>query len=210
MYWHRKISILLLGIPIVVGACFNLKQPRHKIDFYTLEYGPPQISGSKAIAAVIRMERFSVAPTYNTNRIIYRDGSFKRDEYVYHKWRANPGDLVTCFLSRDIRESGLFKAVLSRDSISPSSYMLEGSVDEFFEYDMEDTWKAVLSLNITLLAENGPDISKRILFQKTYGAEDVCKQKNPRALAEAMSQAMAKISQQIIKDVYSYLERIQE
>ncbi len=205
---HKKIFVLLVGFSLLLGACLNLKQPSSKIDFYTLEYDPPQISGLNPLPAVIRIERFSVGPIYNTNRIIYRDQSFKREAYVYHKWRTDPGNLVTYLLSRDIQKSGLFKAALSHNSGFLSCYVLEGSVDEFFESDIGKTWKAVLSLSITLVAENESNIGKRILFQKNYHAEEECMQKNPRALAEAMSRAMAKVSQEVIIDVYYYLAPI--
>lgn len=206
MKLYRKISFLFLVLSLLFCACLNLKQPRNKIGFYTLEYHPPRLADLKPLPSVIRLERFSVAPTYNTNRIIYRDQSFKRDAYAYYKWRANPGDLVTHFLNRDIRHSGLFKAVLPFDSRSASSHMLEGTVDEFFEWDTEENWKAVLSISITLMADTEPDISKRIIFQKSYGATRACKQKHPRALAKSMSQAMEEISGKIIEDIYSHLK----
>lgn len=207
MDWHKKISVLLLGLCLPLGACLNLRQPSHKIDYYTLEYDPPQISGVKPLSVVVRIERFSVAPSYNTNRIIYRNSSFKRNAYVYHQWRASPADLVTHFLSRDMKQCNLFQAVLSYDSRFASSYVLEGSVDEFFEWDTDKTWKAVLSLTVLLMAEKEPDVSKKILFQKTYRVNELCKQKNPQAMAKAMSQAMAKVSEKITKDIYSLLSK---
>jgi len=84
--------------------------------------------------------------------------------------------------------------------------VLEGSVDEFFESDKKESWEAVLSVSILLIAENEPDISKGILFQKTYRATESCKQKNPRALAEAMSKAMARVSREITEDTYASLK----
>jgi cholesterol transport system auxiliary component len=208
MNYYKKLFILLLPIVLLLffGSCLKLKHPSNKIAFYTLEYDPPQIGNLSPLPSVIRMDRFSVAPTYNTDRIVYKDRSFKRETYVYHKWRANPGDLVTYFLARDIKRSGIFKAVLTYDSRFPSSYVLEGSVDEFFESDTEGTWRAVLSLSITLMKEHEPDISKRILFQKTFRAKKSCKQRNPTALAEAMSRAMAEVSEKIIIDIYDYLK----
>ncbi|MBI3813560.1 MAG: membrane integrity-associated transporter subunit PqiC [Nitrospinae bacterium] len=202
----KKIFFLLIGLPLILIACINLKNPGDKVEFYTLEYNPPVISDLKPLSHIIRLDRFSVSPIYNTDRIIYRDGSFKRDTYFYHKWRANPGDLVTYFLARDIRASGLFSAVIENDSKLPSSYLVEGSVDEFYERDAEDKWEAVLSIGITLMAEREPDISKRVIFQKTYRVAEPCSQKNPRALIEAMSTAMSKISSDIIKDIYHSLE----
>ena len=202
----KKISLFVVGFPMLLAGCMNLKQPVNKINYYTLESRPPKISGLKPLSHVIKLEHFTASPTYNTRRIIYRDQSFKRDSYVYCRWRANPGALVTHILNRDIRHSHLFKAILTSDSRFASSYMLEGTVDEFFEWDMEETWKAVLSLSITLMDENKIDAGEKILFQKTYREEAPCKRKNPRALAEAMSRAMSEISKQIIKDIYYCLK----
>ena len=76
---------------ISVSACLNLKQPRNKIDYYILEYAPPRLTKPEPLPVIIKIDRFSAAPLYNTNRIVFRDKSFKRDAYVYHRWRVNPG-----------------------------------------------------------------------------------------------------------------------
>jgi cholesterol transport system auxiliary component len=155
---------------------------------------------------VLRVERFGVVSLYNTTRIVYRDTSFRRKTYVYHKWRANPGDLVTFSLSRDMKESGLFKAVLPYDSRLPNSHRLEGTVEEFLERDTKAAWEAVLSVSVALMKEDEPDIHKKILFQKTYRAIEPCRKRNPQSLAKAMSLAMAKVSRQIIRDIYDLLQ----
>ncbi len=202
---YKKSFFLVLSFSLLFGACSSVKQPGSRIQFYTLEYDPPKMDEIKPLNLVIRMERFGVAPTYNTSRIIYRDGSFKRDAYFYYKWRANPGDLVTHFLSRDMKQSGLFKAILPPNTRFPFSHKLEGTVDEFFEWDKEENWEAILSVNIVFMGENGAANEKMILFQKTYRAQEPCKQKNPTALAEAMSRAMAEISGEIINDIYEHV-----
>jgi ABC-type uncharacterized transport system auxiliary subunit len=146
-----------------------------------------------------------VSPVYDTTQIIYRKQSFTRDAYVYHKWRVNPGDIVTHFLYRDVRDSGLFRAVISNDSIFKSSFSLAGQVEEFFELDTEERWDAVISLNISLMAEDEQEINNRVIFQKSYRATEACKRRHPAALAEAMSLGMSLISQAIIKDIHAYL-----
>lgn len=201
----KMVVILFLIFVLLPGACLNMKKPMSKIEYYTLEYAPPQIIGVKSLPGTIRIERFTVAPTYNTTRIIYRNQSFKREAYVYHQWRVNPGDLVTYFLNRDIRHADLFKAVIPYDSRLPSSYMLEGSVDEFFESDDTESWNAVLSINITLMAEDEPDISKRIIYQKSYHTTEQCERKHPESLAAAMSLAMSRISKEIVNDIRNHL-----
>ena len=63
-----------------------------------------------------------------------------------------------------------------------------------------------LIISITLMAEDEPDVSRRILFQRRYRAEESCTIKNPRALAEAMSRAMADLSEKIIRDIHGRLK----
>jgi ABC-type uncharacterized transport system auxiliary subunit len=104
-----------------------------------------------------------------------------------------------------MQQSQLFKAVLTRRSKFPYAYLLEGSVDEFLESDTADGCQAVLALSIVLMAEHESDMDKKIRFQKSYQMSKTCEQRNPRALAEAMSLAMSEASAKIINDVYENL-----
>lgn len=79
--------------------------------------------------------------------------------------------------------------------------------EQTLEISLPISWQAVLSVNNTFMADYEPDISKRILFQKEYTSKKQCEQKNPKALAEAMSQAMAEISKTIIKDIHHSLTK---
>jgi cholesterol transport system auxiliary component len=201
----RPQRFLVFLVLLSCFACSSFKQPAQQVSYYTLEYDPPQIQGLTALPFVLRVERFSVSPLYNTPQIIYRDRSFKREAYPYEKWRANPGDLVTYYLSRDFKNAGLFKAVAPYESKVDPSLVMEGSVDEFYEWDSEEGWKAVLTLSAVLLRHPEPDLSKRIVFQKTFHAVKPCKRRNVAALSEAMSEAMAEVSAQVIRTTYQVL-----
>lgn len=208
---HKKwIYFLVFGVLVTVMGCSGLKEQRRTLQYFTLEYKAPKVVHQKSLPAVIKVERFRVAPTYNTQRMIYRDKAFKRDEYYYYKWRSNPGDTIAYLLSRDIGESGCFQAVLPDDSRFPFQFILEGRVNEFLQKEEKDHWYADLSLTITLLKADDPDVVKRILFQKTFHAQKTCPEKNPQGLAQAMSEAMKEISQEIIIDVCEMTERCVE
>jgi len=204
-YNYLPVLSLIICITFPLGACLNLKQPGNKTEHYSLEYDPPARQNRPSVSHAITVDQFAVSPIYNTHRIIYREGSFKREAYVYYKWRANPGDIVTYFLRRDMQQSGLFKAVVSRNSRLQPAHRLEGTIDEFLEWDKKNGWEALLSVSITFMQENEPDISKKILFQKSYSSTQPCRQKNPMALAEAMSLAMSEVSAQIILDIYTFI-----
>jgi ABC-type uncharacterized transport system auxiliary subunit len=203
----RKTDFLLTaGFVLVLASCSGLNRPSPKIEHYSLEYGLPAWEKAPSLPFVLKVERFSAAPLYDTRQIIYREKPFVRDAYVYHRWRTTPADLVTYFLARDLKFSGLFAGVLPHDTGQEGMFELEGTVDEFLESDLDDSWEAVLTFSVSLMEANQPDISKKILFQKTYHAKKSCRQKNPRALAEAMSQAMADLSTSVITDVYDALK----
>jgi ABC-type uncharacterized transport system auxiliary subunit len=186
-------------------ACSSFKQPAQQTDYYTLEYESPRVQGITTLPFVLKIDRFSVSPLYNTVQIIYRDQAFRREAYPYEKWRANPGDLVTDYLSRDFKNLALFKAIAPYDSRIEPSLVMEGSVDEFFEWDSEEGWKAVLTVTAVLAANPEPDVSKRIIFQKTFHAVKPCRKRNVSSLSEAMSEAMAEVSAQIIRTTYQHL-----
>lgn len=196
------ITLLLI---FILAGCVSPKSPSATIAYYTLEYDPPVVKNHPPLPVALRVERFTVAPLYNSSNMIFREAAFKRDAYSYHRWRANPADLVTHYLGRDLKTSNLFAGVYDTRSRFLSTHAIEGSVDEFFENDSYSAWEAVLALTVTLVAEHEPDISKAVLLQKHYRISEPCEQKNPGAVAAAMSRAMAKISEMIIADVYNSL-----
>jgi cholesterol transport system auxiliary component len=206
MAYSRTLIIVCLFFASLSAGCMNLKQPSHKIDYFALEYEPRPVGDLKPLSYVLKVNRFRAAPLYNTTQMIYRDRPFKREAYTYHKWRTNPGDLVSALLARDIQRSGLFKAVVSHESRLSASHVLEGSVDEFLESDTNGDLQAVLTVTTTLVAAGERDVTKSILFQKAFHAAKLCREKSPKGLAEAMSQAMADVSQDIIRTLHTRLK----
>ncbi len=193
------------GLVLSLAGCLSFGEPAGKVDYYTLEYVSPKFTDIKTVDSIIKMERFQASPLNNSERISYRKNNFQTDKYGNQRWETHPAHLIAYFLFRDIRQSGLFKAVFNHDTGFAATHSISGTVDEFFEDDRGKIWEAVLSLDIILTAENEPDLNKRILFQKRYGTRKVCAKNNPGALAEAMSKAMSELSAQIITDIYKTL-----
>lgn len=204
-----RITCLLLSIFFLLFSCASLNRVQHEKRYYTLEYPSPHFSDLEPLPLVIKLEPLNTAPIYHTSRILYRDQSYNIKSYAFHQWRANPGNLVQHFLLRDLRASGLYKAILPYSSRSPTSYVLEGSLDEFLEWDEDTVWKAVLSLSMTLIKSGEKDVRKRIVMQKDYRVLEPCRRKNPQAVAESMSLAMSRVSEQISRDIHASLKESQ-
>jgi hypothetical protein len=108
----KRIGIILLLIGLLSG-CLGGTGKTPFVRQYVLEYPPPQGGARPAVEAMVRVERFSADRMFMGPAMLYRQGPFLRDAYPAQRWRVEPGDMVTEFLRRDLREAGLFRAVLS-------------------------------------------------------------------------------------------------
>ena len=196
---------LNLGLPILltvlISSCSLGAKPSYLVNQYTLEYPPPILKDLASFSELVRVEQFSVAQTFNTSAMIYKEGPNLRNVDPYNRWRTKPGGMATEYLVRDLRNSGLFRAVISTNDSEETRYLLEGQVDEFLEVSEKDGRKAVLSLNVTFLDLKKRDTAEKVIFQRDYKVVEPYTEKTPAALAQGMSRAMEKISRQFILDL---------
>lgn len=201
------VLLLMLAGLLCSGGCANLKQAPLEIRYYTIEYDPPPPVDGEPEPCVIKIDRFQTSPLYDSNRIVFKSGEFMRDEYIYHKWRAHPGELVSFFLARDFSETGRFRATLHSDSISPYTHLITGAVEDFYQQRSGQSGEAVLTVAVTLIDNTRPVKGSPVLMQKKYRLREKTGDGGPPDLAKAMSNAMQQVSENILKDVYSLLEK---
>ena len=202
-----KNFFFLVLLLLSLSGCASLKQEAPDISYYTLEYAFPVHADAEPLPVILQVKRFSASPAYETERMVYRHADYQRSTYFYHRWRARPTDLVTYALSHDLKERGRLKAVVGPiTSISPSHF-LEGTVEEFLQWNESASWQAMLSLSVTLLRAGEPDPGKRVLLQKRFTASSPCRNQQPESVAAAMSVAMADISGQIEEALHQALSR---
>ena len=194
--------LLALLAALLVACLGGCGKPPVLVNQYILEYPAPVVGRKGKIPAAVKVELFSVAQTFNTHAMVYQPQPFQSQSYNYSRWRANPGYLVTDYLIRDLRESGLFKAVFGPDSSGEYLFKLEGGGADFQELDAADGWKASLALTVTLLDTNEEELPRRVVFQKNYRVLEPLPEKTPQGLAQGMSRAMEQVSAQIINDTY--------
>jgi ABC-type uncharacterized transport system auxiliary subunit len=198
---------LLALLAALLVACLGCGKPPMLVNQYILEYPAPMSGGKVKIPAAVKVELFSVAQAFNTNAMVYQPQPFQSQSYNYSRWRANPGYLVSDFLIRDLRESGLFEAVFGTDSNAAYRFRLEGGVVEFQEVDAPEGWKASLALTVTLLDTTQEELPQRVVFQKNYRVQESLPEKTPQGLAQGMSRAMEQVSARIINDTYGAIRK---
>lgn len=194
-------SLFMVGIALTLIACSLGGKPSVMVEQYALEYPPPTTQSLSPTDEVIRLERFSVAQIFNHVKMVYRQKPYQYNDYAYHRWRANPGDMLGDNLLRDLRAAGIFKSVFSYRDMENASLLLKGGVGEFYESDEKDGRKAILSVHITLMDTTSRELTKQIIFQKGYRYEEPVTEKTVRGFVQAMSMAADKLSGQVITDI---------
>ena len=206
----RRILLVFLSIVLVLSfiwGCGSAKST-YVVRQYLLEYSPPAPAGLTQSGEVIRVDMFSTAQAYGSTAMLYRPSAFELNSYSRERWRVTPGEMVTDFLLRDLRHSGSFKAVLSYDDPGEGRFSLAGTVVDFLEVDGGTEPVARLSVDVTLLDTTQREITKRIVFQKTYTVEEALKDRSARSLTESMSRAMQKFSGELVADIHRGMDSV--
>jgi ABC-type uncharacterized transport system auxiliary subunit len=201
-------SVFIFLLMILTSGCSFGSKTTYSVNQYTLEYPSPILKEIVQIKELIKVERFSVANAFDTSAIVYRNGPNLRNIDPYNRWRTKPGDMVTDFLVRDLRNSGLFQAVFSYNQNEETRYLLEGQVNEFLESKEKDGFKAVLSLDVTFQDLSKKEGTERIVFQRSYGYTEPLERETYGNLAQAMSKAMERFSRQMMMDLHQAMSKL--
>jgi ABC-type uncharacterized transport system auxiliary subunit len=191
---------------LVLQGCANSGKPRYEVENYLLDYLAPTFENKVQLDTTIRIHRFTIASAYNTQNMIFRTDDYALDFFNYNRWAVNPADMIADTLLRDMQASGLFRAVFSRYTVEETRFLLQGGINDFF-LRIGDTGKfAVIGVEITLKDSLRQEATKRIVFQKKYGREELLTDQSPHGYCQAMSKALKNLSQQITTDVYKAIK----
>jgi ABC-type uncharacterized transport system auxiliary subunit len=178
------------------------------VENYLLSYTAPSWDKLDAIAASVKLDRFSIAAAYNSTNMIFRSDTYSFDSFNYSRWAINPADMIADSLLRDMRSSGLFRATFSRYEGDEERFLISGGIEEFYLRMDKSNKTAVISVTISLRDTREKETGKSIMFQKKYVREEPLQESSPRGYCQAASQAMRVISQQIISDIYAAVKTV--
>ncbi len=196
--------ILLAGCVTLLAGC---GKPPLVTNHFLLDYPTPVLARQTPLTESIRVELFAAAHAINTTNMIYQPAPYQSATYTYNRWQVSPSYLVTDLLLRDLRQGNLFAGVFGYQQSGIGRFRLEGAVQEFAEVNDPSGWHAVLAVSITLSDLSEPEVTRRVILQKNYRQTHPLLEKTPAGLAQAMSQAMAQVSANLIDDVYQAAAR---
>jgi len=192
------VAVLILLVAFVAG-CVGLGKPSPQARMYAVEYPEPAFKGLPPVNEAVRVGRMSSSRVFSGRAILFRTEPFSLAAYPYDYWAATPADMVRDLLARDLRASGLFKAVFARQDYYDARFHLDGEIVEFFEDDTGGP-AAVIRLDAVVFDRRGGK-DARPLLQKSYRFREPC-ERSARGVAQGMSRATANLSGRLILDVY--------
>jgi ABC-type uncharacterized transport system auxiliary subunit len=208
---RRILSSVLVALLTLLSlwGCGSAKST-YIVRQYLPDYTSPVPAGLPKTDAVLRVEMFSTAQAYASTAMFFRPSPFELSPYSRERWRVTPGEMVTDFLLRDLRNSGTFKAILSYEDSGEERFTLAGTVVEFLELDGSGGPVAHLCVDVTLLDMTQREITNRVVFQKTFTVDEPMREKAAPLLAESMSRAMKKFSGELMVDIHRGIGSVKE
>jgi ABC-type uncharacterized transport system auxiliary subunit len=196
----RKIGLIaaVLICSAILAGCFGRTKPPYVMEQYTLDYALPKAGDRVPVDELLTVERFAVAPQFNSTSMMIRTGQYRFETHDYSRWYVNPADMVTGFILRDITRSGMFKGTYSQYDTELSRYTLEGYIEEFGE---TADGKAFAGIRITLIDTSRQNPVEQIIFQKHYAESAPISDRSANGLAAALSSAMQQLSTRLIADI---------
>ncbi|HOK07307.1 MAG TPA: ABC-type transport auxiliary lipoprotein family protein [Syntrophales bacterium] len=182
-------------------ACFGIGRSVVNIVHYALEYPPPPAAGTAPASSAIRVERFSANAEVALTEMSRRVRPYVRDVYPRARWRAAPADMITALIVRDLREAGIYQAVLGPEEGGEARFDIEGRVEEFIR-DGVGAEKPTASLVVAVIIwDQGAEGERRVALQKTYRLRETLAADDPAEFARAMSKAVEAFSRDLLRDL---------
>jgi ABC-type uncharacterized transport system auxiliary subunit len=196
----RQLATAALVAATIGAGCVTLggDKPAPPIQRFQLSY-PAPAAVSEPLPATVRVIPLRTAAAYDRSDIAVRRGPHRLEFYNYRRWAVHPARMIGDLLARDLAESHAFRAVLQGPSPLTADYVLGGFVEEIEERDDGDGRAAHLRIRFTLALRTGSAESEP-LFQRSYEAIEPTGDRGD-ALADAMSRALATISERMRGDL---------
>lgn len=179
---RRQGPVLLLLVSAIAAAC-SLARTTPQLRYYTVTIpGDPP-----TLPAPIEVHPFVADDPYATARIAYRTSRYRIDYYTYHRWAADPANL----LHYAVRDH------FARANPPPEAepFTLRMRVLRMEEDDTSDPWQGALALEAEVQRKG------RLVFKKTFTANEPMETRTPEAVAAALSRALRRVLDRLVLEL---------
>lgn len=185
----------------LAGGCSAILSRPAPSSLYQLHYRPQLIPCSATLPASVRIWPLEASPPYDQEALVVVAGDARVRYSSQYSWVAQPGKMVSEWLTRDLSQTRLFPSVMTAGEHFAESYDLGGHLFVFAWQGTQDRWQAVLEAEITLVANRSMQ-GRQIVLRKPYRmVGESVRENDAEAFAAAMSRLVADLSAALQQDL---------
>ena len=161
---------------------------------------PAAVTGAVSHAASLRVAWCTVAGPFDDRSLVYRRSALRYEADFYNQFCVPPRNMLSAGIQSWLTAAKVVTTVLPAESALPADYELRGFVTELYgDWRPDQSPAAVLKIQFLLSSQGG--VSRKLLMERTYAQRVNLSARTPEALAEGLSQALAKMLEQLTTDL---------
>jgi uncharacterized lipoprotein YmbA len=136
-------SFAVMTLIVLAGCGGAVKYP----NYYALHIPPPpDPPPQEGVRASLAVREFRSPAYLHQGAIVYKTSPEQIGFYNYHRWAADPREVVTNAVTDRLRASGSFTQVKLYDGRSDVDYVLSGRIEKLEEIDYEGGIKVEVAI----------------------------------------------------------------
>jgi uncharacterized lipoprotein YmbA len=136
-------SFAVMALIALAGCGGAVKYP----NYYALHIPPPtDPPAQEGVRASLAVREFRSPAYLHQGAIVYKTSPEQIGFYNYHRWAADPREVVTNAVTDRLRASGSFTQVKLYDGRSDVDYVLSGRIEKLEEIDYEGGIKVEVAI----------------------------------------------------------------
>ncbi|HBZ56958.1 MAG TPA: hypothetical protein DEO88_16265 [Syntrophobacteraceae bacterium] len=194
---------------VLVDGCSSILSRPAPSALYQLDYRTQPGQCETCFSASVRIWPLEASPPYDQEALVVLVDDTRVRSSSQYSWVAQPGKMLSDWLTRDISQARLFTSVMTAGEHFAASYDLGGHLFVFAWQQHRERWRAVLEADITLV-ENRPGQERRIVLRKPYRlvGESIA-ENDAEAFARGMSQLVGDFSAAVQRDLCAVASGVQ-
>jgi uncharacterized lipoprotein YmbA len=137
-------SFAVMALIALAGCGGAVKYP----NYYALHIPPPpDPPAQEGVRASLAVREFRSPAYLHQGAIVYKTSPEQIGFYNYHRWAADPREVVTNAVTDRLRASGNFTQVKPYDGRSDVDYVLSGRIERLEEVDYEGGVKVEVAIS---------------------------------------------------------------
>ncbi|HIP29762.1 MAG TPA: hypothetical protein EYG93_11015 [Sulfurospirillum arcachonense] len=181
-----KFLTTVVALFVLVGCSSKEVKP---YEIYSI-HDNTKVEQALHVDKVLKIVKIKSPKQMHSDKIWYKESSFKIDSYFYSKWNTSFTDMIEQNLVNSISRSNLFKAAYSRHSKVRADFVLESELID----SVHDVASNVVSFGIRLYVVEGTVLKS----SKEFEYEEKCTSKNAKGAVKAYEKIIKKLNKDVI------------